>query len=87
MICPPRFETWNKALQGAYRKGYEAGKKGTPEDECPYQDKRKYNGKITWSRAFRSAWFDGWKEGHTQHTLTLYYEQKSQTGQPPPIPR
>lgn len=54
-----------KALAGARRKGYEAGRAGQPESTCPYQDKRggRHGHVITFSRAFRNWWLIGWKEG------------------------
>jgi ribosome modulation factor len=30
-------------------------------DDCPYQNKRKPSGKLSWSRSFISAWRDGWQ--------------------------
>lgn len=50
----------NKAWIGAWKKGIEARKAGFPIEACPYADKRKWNGKLTWSRAFIRAWEDGW---------------------------
>lgn len=32
MFTPRGFETWNRALQGAYRKGYEVGAAGVARD-------------------------------------------------------
>ncbi|NOI31892.1 Rmf/CrpP family protein [Vibrio coralliilyticus] len=49
----------NKALQTARKKGYEAAKQGLAVSDCPYQDLRKESGKLTWSRAFRNAWLEG----------------------------
>lgn len=49
------------ALHGGYLKGLHAGLAGEPEDACPYEDRRKPNGRLTWSRAFRTAWRDGWR--------------------------
>jgi ribosome modulation factor len=48
------------ALEGAYRKGLVAALEGASRDACPYRDVRKWDGRLTWSRAFRTAWFDGW---------------------------
>lgn len=48
------------AIDGAYLKGVTAGLAGDPVDACPYDDRRKLCGRLTWSRAFRTAWFDGW---------------------------
>jgi ribosome modulation factor len=48
-------------LDGAYLKGINARLLGDGRDACPYQDKRKWNGKLTWSRAFQNAWYEGWR--------------------------
>jgi hypothetical protein len=60
MIKPVGFDTWNPALRGAYTKGWRAAKGGQPRTACPYVDKRKVDGRLTWGRAFRSAWIDAW---------------------------
>ena len=60
MNIPPGFDRWNRALQGAYRKGHAAGAAGEDISACPYSDKRKLCGRLTWSRAFNRAWEDGW---------------------------
>jgi len=62
MIKPRGFERWNRAMQGAYRKGYEAARDGRSIEACPYKDKRKGCGRLTWSRAFTAAWRDGWRD-------------------------
>jgi len=51
----------NKALVGAFRKGALAHQAGQPIEACPYSDKRKPDGRLSWSRAFRSMWLDGWR--------------------------
>lgn len=56
---PHGFEKWNPALRGAYMKGRQAHLDGKTIDACPYEDKRKPSGRISWSRAFISAWRDG----------------------------
>lgn len=51
------------ALEGAERKGREAYLAGKPISACPYEDKRgHWRNMVTWSRAFRTAWFDGYDE-------------------------
>lgn len=50
----------NRALLGAIRKGIAAREAGLPETACPYTDKRKTSGRLSWSRAFRNAWHDGY---------------------------
>lgn len=62
MNLPNGFDKWNRALQGAYRKGYLAYTLGINLSDCPYADKRKDSGRLTWSRAFRTAWGDGWSD-------------------------
>ena len=57
---PDGFEKWNRAMQGAFRKGYTANKEGKSPQDCPYKDKRNDSGRLTWSRAFIAAWDDGW---------------------------
>ena len=51
----------SRALKGAWYKGVHAGLVGQPQEACPYEDKRKHDGRLTFSRAFRRAWFDGWE--------------------------
>jgi ribosome modulation factor len=50
----------NRALLGAMRKGIAAKAAGEPRSSCPYHDVRKLDGRLTWGRAFRKAWFDGY---------------------------
>jgi hypothetical protein len=56
---PARFDHWNPAMRGAYAKGASAAHAGAPVTACPYEDKRKPSGSLTWSRAFMAAWRDG----------------------------
>lgn len=44
----------------AVNRGRQAYFDGLSIDDCPYPDKRKSDGRITWSRAYRNAWRDGW---------------------------
>ena len=79
MIEPIGFNLWNKALQGAFRKGYSAFNDGVMESECPYDDKRKDCGRLTWSRSFITAWRDGWVHAaceKKQMLITEYYSDK-----------
>ena len=51
----------------AYEKGIAAGKKAVETGEsqpCPYIDRRKDSGKLTWSRAFIRAWGAGFDIGY-----------------------
>ena len=57
---PPRFQFWGPAFRGAFMKGYRAAMSGEAKDSCPYLDMRNDENRITWSRAFISAWEDGW---------------------------
>jgi len=52
-----------KALAGAFRKGVKAFREGDPSTACPYPDKRggRTGNNITWSRAFQTAWHEGYK--------------------------
>ena len=49
----------SKNFYGAYLKGKKARIDGLTENDNPYKDKRKKNGKLTWSRAFKNMWFAG----------------------------
>ncbi|KAB2842162.1 MAG: hypothetical protein F9K47_09720 [Burkholderiales bacterium] len=40
--------------------GIAAHQSGQPIESCPYDDKRKPNGRLSWSRSFIAAWRDGW---------------------------
>lgn len=54
----------NRALFGAYKKGYESGKAWKPRSACPYVDRRDiYRNSVTFSRAFIHAWVEGWEDG------------------------
>lgn len=55
----------NKAYVGAYKKGVEAYRQQVPLRLCPYPDHRTNRGSITFSRAFRRAWFEGWHDART----------------------
>lgn len=51
-------------LEGAYNKGMAARRGGTGYDGNPYPDHRggDHGTNVTWSRAFRKAWFRGWMD-------------------------
>lgn len=49
-------------LQTAKRKGIVAFRMGFQESDCPYPDTLKADGKVTFSRSFRNAWFEGYRE-------------------------
>jgi ribosome modulation factor len=64
------------ALEGAYRKGLAACVAGAAPGDCPYADKRKWSGALTWSRAFRNAWRDGFehaKKNREDALITLSF--------------
>lgn len=68
----------NRALRGAFRKGIIAALNGQPESDCPV-GKRKGDGRLAWSRAFETAWRDGWKYAtaeREQAVITLMYWKK-----------
>lgn len=50
-------------MRGAYLKGRRAFERGEPITACPYRDRRTWSGRLTWSRAFITAWKDGWRDG------------------------
>lgn len=65
---PTPFPVWRDGRilysapwRGAFRKGYMARISGASLAACPYADKRNDFGRLTWSRAFQSAWTDGWR--------------------------
>lgn len=57
---PANAESWDPALVDAFRKGMAAFHAGEARNCCPYADKRKPDGKLSWSRSFIRAWDDGW---------------------------
>ncbi len=46
----------------AYVKGRLAAQNGGSEADCPYPDYRQKSGKLTWSRAYRNAWTNGYRD-------------------------
>ncbi len=62
-IAPPSgFASWNRSLQGAYKKGVLALIGGFALSDCPYKDKRKDDGRLSWSRSYIAAWRDGFRD-------------------------
>ncbi|HBY59193.1 MAG TPA: hypothetical protein DEH78_05190, partial [Solibacterales bacterium] len=49
-------------LERARLRGRAAARAGGSIADCPYPDKRTQSGRLTWSRAFRRAWMDGFAE-------------------------
>lgn len=64
---PPRFDKWNRAMQGTYIKGARAFLAGESVEDCPYLDKRTDSGRLTWSRAFQITWVDGFVDMRVWH--------------------
>lgn len=84
MKTPQGFEKWNPAWRGAFRKGWQAGFDGAPIGSCPYEDKRKDCGRLTWSRAFIAAWTDGWRAGDDERrakAIDEFYTDRNNSGQ------
>ncbi len=53
-----------RAFRSAWDKGYRAGVLDQPITVNPYEDVRDtYRNSVTWSRAFRRYWLDGWEAG------------------------
>ena len=85
MIKPRGFDLWNPAMRGVYAKGWAAAEAGQTLADCPYQDKRKDCGRLTWSRAFIACWCDGF-EAYKQHLITSYYQDtRRATSTPQPV--
>ena len=68
-----------KALETARRKGHEARRNGESREACPYRDTRNEMNQVTFSRAFRRAWFEGYeqreKEEQTMEKYRIYLFQ------------
>ncbi len=60
MELPWDFHRWNRAMAGAFKKGMAAHQNGQSITDCPYEDKRKWDGRLSWSRAFVKAWENSW---------------------------
>lgn len=50
------------AFDAAEEKGRQAARDGKSITDCPYVDKRKPSGKLSWSRSFINAWTHGWQD-------------------------
>lgn len=53
----------NDAFRHAFWLGYQAAAKGADKSDCPYRDLRTRRGNVTYARAFRRAWHEGWEHG------------------------
>jgi len=77
MKLPNGFERWNPAMRGAYLKRAKASEARQPLSSCPYEDKRKPCGRLTWSRSFIAAWRDGWNDFKAQQDpITQFWEDR-----------
>ncbi|MDH0959086.1 hypothetical protein EGJ86_19295 [Pseudomonas sp. o96-267] len=64
--APSGFDCWNRSLQGAFKKGVLAFLDGKPVSDCPYRDKRKDDGRLSWSRSYITAWHSGYQHCQRQ---------------------
>lgn len=78
---PTGFQNWNRALRGAYRKGVNACLQGHQLSDCPYKDKRKADGRLSWSRSYITAWWDGFRDAEKHHLVSQPVPTPSQDGQ------
>lgn len=65
-------------LDAAYLKGIQAQLEGADISTCPYKDKRKWDGRLTFSRAFLNAWRDGWEyaeKNRDQALISIRYAE------------
>lgn len=46
---------WNKAMLGSFKNGIAAHQAGFSIESCPYVDRRKPDGRLSWSRSFIAA--------------------------------
>ena len=57
-----RLQRIRGPFRGVWRKGYLARMQSEPEEANPYLDVRQdYRELVTFSRAFRRAWLEGWQ--------------------------
>lgn len=75
MGVPSGWNNWNPALRGAFLKGLDARLRGETLADCPYEDKRKPSGRLSWSRAFINAWRDGWEHADKDRDQALITAQ------------
>jgi ribosome modulation factor len=47
-------------LERTTERGRQAFRDGVKKSACPYKDIRTRGGAVTWSRAYRKAWMEGW---------------------------
>jgi len=64
---PPERIRKHRAFLGAYRKGYEAAKRGEPQNANPYSElDTAPGGNVTWNVAFHRYWDMGWEDYHKE---------------------
>lgn len=68
----------SKSLKTAHNNGKAAFEAGEPKAACPYKDKRKKDGRLTWSRAYRNAWLEGWELGESIFKESLMIQRGHQ---------
>ena len=77
----------SKAFTAAFLKGAQARRNNQSRASCPYEDIRdSYKNSVTFSRAFRRSWHDGWDNpnaipGLTSYTKLSHTPPKSETPQ------
>lgn len=54
--------TQHRGIHGAYRKGWDAAMSGQLQAAYPYRDYRTSGSRITFGRAFRRAWVEGYRD-------------------------
>lgn len=57
-VCARIEKQWESVRE----RGREAARSGKGPESCPYQDVRKVDGRLTFSRHFRKLWFEGYEE-------------------------
>lgn len=70
-------------MRCAFIKGAACSVTGGSMQDCPYADKRKPSGKLSWSRAFINAWRDGFNYGlryREDALITLKYSKRLKKG-------
>ncbi len=65
----PRNGGQARRMTTGRRKGAQAARDGLTEADCPYEDHRKPNGRLSWSRAWRNAWLFGFREEKSKQAL------------------
>lgn len=82
IVLPNDSHLWNKSLLGAFKKGVLAYQEGKSLSDCPYKDKRKGDGRLSWSRSFINAWRDGFFWAEKKHNISLKRDKKNDSNNP-----